>query len=378
MPGEDNLLDAVGRSFGISDNSGTQNDQTQDTSSQTNDAQTGNQSDNGDGAGDNNSGAQPSANADRQSQQNAQQQRDGQDNSKDPENRFFDKKKPDRGPNGELLDKDGNVIAATRRERVLAYNLNRAEHNERTVRKQLETARQELQQFADIRAMAQQHNYNAAMIADAIGVRAMFDRDPANAVREIIGRVLATTNLTMEQILGKDAVEGINGSLIRTTIDRQLGPVLQQAQQRQREEAVNRQAVEQLQQFIADHPFADTHGEAIDALVQSHGITPQKAYYELRSWAQANGLDFTQALGPQVDALQARNGGRQQQQQQQRPQHQQRDTRTPGGHRSAPNPGNGTGVEDRQAMNGRDYGASTPWKDIASDVFREINQSRRN
>jgi hypothetical protein len=267
--------------------------------------------------------------------------------------------KPRKGPKGELLDRNGQVVAATRREKQLAYNLNRAQYAANQSARQIKAMQQHLQAYQGIDQVMKQHNLSPTMAREALQLRAMAEANPILAVRDIIARVLAT-GATMEDILGHDAVPQINARVITNELDRRLGPVEQAAKQRQRHEQIQEQAQVQMEQFVQQHPHAETHGVEISNLVSSHGLTPERAYFELRSWVERRGLDFTSPLRPQIEAAMRRqqgSGGRRQS--------------TPGDTRGvAPNGGYTT---SNNANSRGDFRSNTPWRDIASAVFTELN-----
>lgn len=371
MAGGDSDLEAdVGRAFGIVDQ--TQGDQ--GTSDQGSD----DQGDQGEG------GAQPSADGQQDDAQQGQQQNaDGKKPGDQPDERdnyIFGGQKPQRDAKGALRDAKGNVIAETPRERQLAYNLNRTQHAATQYRLRAERVEQQMQQYAAIRDMQRQHNLQPQDVMEAVSFRARFNSDPVSALRDIVGRVLGTTNLTMEQIFGQDAVSAINGTAIQEAIRRAVGPTLNRFEQRDRQEQANVELQQRVADFVAQHPYAGVHGPQIDALVGAHQeLSPTAAYYEIRSFAERHGLDFTQPLGPQIEAKRAQNGqgarngqqrGQQQQQQQARP-------AAPGGFRPAANV-QGDNVQQRSQRNGRDFGVKEPWKDIAAAVFAEVSANQRN
>jgi hypothetical protein len=267
--------------------------------------------------------------------------------------------KPRKGPKGELLDRNGQIVATTRREKQLAYNLNRAQYAANQSTRQLRAMQQHLQAYQGLDQVMKQHNLSPQMAREALQLRAMAEQNPIMAIRDIIARVLAT-GATMEDILGNDAVPQINARVITNELDRRLGPVEQAARQRQRQEQIAETAQVQMEQFVQSHPYAETHGVEISNLVSSHGLTPERAYFELRSWVERRGLDFTSPLRPQLEAAMQRRqagGGRRQS--------------TPGDMRgAAPNGGYTTS----KSSNSRgDFRSNTPWRDIASAVFTELN-----
>jgi hypothetical protein len=271
--------------------------------------------------------------------------------------------KPKKGPKGELLDRNGQIVATTRREKQLAYNLNRAQYAANQASRQMRAMQQHLQAYQGLDQVMKQHNLSPTMAREALQLRAMAEQNPIMAIRDIIARVLAT-GATMEDILGNDAVPQINARVITNELDRRLGPVEQAARQRQRREQIAETAQVQMEQFVQQHPHAETHGVEISNLVSSHGLTPERAYFELRSWVERRGMDFTSPLKPQIEAAmqrQQRAGGGSSG----------RRASTPGDMRgAAPNGGYTT---SRNSDSRGDFRSNTPWRDIASAVFTELN-----
>lgn len=351
MPGEkDDLMDAVGNSFGIKDEAPQEQPQ-----------------DEGDNGGQLDT-PQPDQPLDDAGQQQPKEVETGSDRhtpQKDKgKDQLFDQK-PKKGPRGELLDKDGNVIASTRREKQLAYNLNRAQYAANQASRDLKRMQAHVQQYQQIDAQMKQHNLSPQMMLEAVQLRAMAEADPIKAVRDIVARVLAN-GVTMEQLFGADAVPEINARVITNELDRRLGPVEQKARQEQEAVQLNERAQEMMETFVNQHPHAETHGVEISNLVANHGLSPERAYFELRSWVERRGFDFSTPLKPQIEAAmkqqQRGNGG-------QRP----RPPSTPGDIRSAPH--GSVPTVNGDASRG-DFKSSTPWRDIAASVFTELNNKR--
>lgn len=264
--------------------------------------------------------------------------------------------KPKKGPKGELLGKDGQVVAATRREKQLAYNLNRAQYAANQASRQLRQMQGHFQQYQALDHVMKQHNLSPQQAGEALQLRAIAEKDPIGAVRDIVARVLST-GVTMEQLFGNDAVPAINARVITNELDRRLGPLEKQTQAVQRQQQIAETAQVQMEQFVQQHPHAETHGVEISNLVAQHGLTPERAYFELRSWVERRGFDFTSPLRPQIEQAvrqQQSNGGRRR--------------TTPGGMRGA------SGVPTQSTTNSRgDFKSNAPWKDIAAAVFTELN-----
>lgn len=355
---EKDLMDQVGDSFGIKDAPQEQPDAGTDGEGGQLDVQADPQQPQGTDAtgdaGQDRASQQPETGSDRHVPR-----KDAKDDQLFPD-------KPRKGPRGELLDRNGNIVATTRREKQLAYNLNRAQYAANQASRDLRKMQQHFQQYQAIDGLMKTNNISPQMAQEAIQLRAMAEKDPILAVRDIVARVLAT-GVTMEDIFGHDAVPQINARVITNELDRRLGPLEKQTQARAQEQQLNERAVEQAEQFIQTHPHADTHGNEISGLVSNHGLTPERAYFELRSWVERRGFDFSSPLKPQIEAAMRRK-------QQRGPQG------GAGGGRRPSTPGDMRGVQPQagvQLENGNnqrgDFRSNTPWRDIASAVFTELN-----
>lgn len=351
MPEEKDLMSQVGETFGIKDDAQQpQSDEGGDVGGQLEPQDVSNQP------------QQPQdARTDDGEQQETGSDRHQPRKQDDKEQLFTDK--PRKGPRGELLDRNGQVVATTRREKQLAYNLNRAQYAANQAGRQLRQMQTHMQHYQALDNVMKQHNLSPQMAQEALQLRALAEKDPITAVRDVVARVLAT-GITMEQLFGTDAVPNIDARIITNELDRRLGPVEQKARAEQQQQQLNDRAQEMMEKFVNDHPHAEVHGTEISGLVQNHGLSPERAYFELRSWVERRGFDFTSPLKPQIEAAMQRQqsgGGGQRRQQQ----------TTPGSMRGvAPN----GAVPTHNATNSRgDFRSNTPWRDIASAVFTELN-----
>lgn len=340
---EKNLMDAVGESFGIQD-------QQQPTEGQDGDTNAGSDQHVDTGASESD-GTQPAA-----QQPGQQQPAEGADG--DGKQQLFTEK-PKKGPRGELLDAKGNVIAGTRREKQLAFNLNRAQYAANLANREVRRLQEQVRSFSGVAQAIRQSNLSPQLVQEAIALRARAEAQPIETVREIVAKVLAS-GVTMEQIFGNDAVPAINARIVTNELDRRLGPLERREQQAARAQRIEQQAGEQLEDFLYQHEHAAVHGVEISRLVEDNGLTPEKAYYEIRSWAERRGLDFSQPLGPQLQAkarARGQNGGG-------------RQPSTPGGGgRSA----GGAAHTSRTSNQRGDFRSDAPWRDIAQAVFSEVN-----
>jgi hypothetical protein len=271
---------------------------------------------------------------------------------------------PQRDAQGRIIDKDGKVIAATRDERREMYNFNRLRIAADKISKHRDVLLQENQQLRSIKEMPGRLGLNLDQVSEAMEFRAKLDRDPVATVRDIVARVMAN-GYTMEQLFGADAPGYINSQIIKGELDAKLRPLNERLATEDREGRIRDSAQRAMNDFLEQHEYADLHGDAIAHIVGTNeGMTPEKAYYELRLWTQANGFDFSKDLHEQVVArLEAQqNGGGNQQQQPQR----RAAPSTPGGLRT-PN-----GVPQTSVRENAYAAPDASYRDIVAGAFREF------
>ena len=268
--------------------------------------------------------------------------------------------KPLRNEKGELVDKDGNVIAATRAEKREFFAQNRMRHALDKIDAENKTLKQQLQGLQQLQQLPTRLGLQTEQVVEAMQFRAQLESDPINAVREIVARVLQS-GYTMDQLFGEGAPAAINAKIISDQLDTRLKPITDRFAASEREQRITEAAEKDLNDFVDTHPYADIHGEQIARMVQQYDLTPEKAYYELRVAVLEKGLDFSKPLGPQVEA------GRSTQTRQPAPVQQRS---TPGGPRSvAPN---GT---DSVATRQQTFAPDTPFKDIVAAAFRATSNN---
>lgn len=121
----------------------------------------------------------------------------------------------------------------------------------------------------------------------------------------------------MTDLLGGEVGDSLEMRAMQRMLDERLAPITRAEQASQQQTQAQQAGVAAYNRFINDNEFADVHANDIVQLMQREGVNPQTAYNRIYRFAVANGLDFSQPLGPQVQARQQQMRSSQQQQQQQ-------------------------------------------------------------
>ena len=206
---------------------------------------------------------------------------------------------------GDLVNAAGEVVATRGAERRVYERSNKVQQeNAELTRKMGEMQHT----FDDQNSFANQPGKLGLSSDEAgIGMQLMqqLKTDPVAAARQIL-QTAVSKGYNIQDIIGTahGQQSPVNMGAIEQMISEKLAPITQ------REEAarVEQQRVEQVErgkrEFISTHEYSDIHLEPITNLLQNNpNMSPDQAYYEVKTYAMGNNLDFTQPLGPQVQAL---------------------------------------------------------------------------
>jgi hypothetical protein len=186
-----------------------------------------------------------------------------------------------------------------------------------------------------------------------VQIIAAWNKDPLTVCRDMVARTMSR-GFNATDILGNDAGNSIEMSALRNLVNEVTGPQRERDQQI-RVETENRQNAERnYNAFMARYPMAAAHTGAIATLMRQNGATATEAYHELRYFALENGLDFTQPLGPQMEARQRA------------PQQPQREPT----YRAPMVNGSGGGRRDHLTSEPQLADANSSWSDILDSVMR--------
>lgn len=210
---------------------------------------------------------------------------------------------------GNLVDGDGKVIASAGADR------RQYERNQRQVMHitNLERELTELRDASDtqgaLNGAPQVLGLDARETEMGLQAIASFKKDPVATARWMLQETMRL-GYNLKQIVGEDADGQVAGgsmdlNAIKSMIADQVGPLLQDRNAQQQATNANQSAQREYSTFVAKHEFAELHQSVIANMLNSKTAgSPEAAYWQLREYATKNQLDFTQPLGPQMQAKQ--------------------------------------------------------------------------
>lgn len=261
--------------------------------------------------------------------QQRQQRNDRQDDDDDQQLPLFQdpkqKKKPEqqqekprRDKDGNLVDKDGKVIANRGAERRLHVQAERL----RTVNTDLQNRVQELtQQVAANKAFNGLPERlgigDPQILQEGLGIVALFNKDAKAGARKVIELALAR-GVDLKELVDDEFVANVSTRSIETMLNDRLGPIEQQNKNQRAQEEEVRNAEMATNRFLAEYPEGEIHAEDIasimaedrkNALAAGRTFDPfvsaEKALLRIQNFAISNGLDPEQPIAPQIEAIKA-------------------------------------------------------------------------
>lgn len=236
---------------------------------------------------------------------------------------------------GNILNEQGAIIARAGNERRLFEKARALDSRLQVASREVETHRSQVEklthQLADTKLLNGQPAAMGLSMEEAYtGLRLvqMYKGDPGQFFKYVVDQMTKAGHDVAK--FGQAAGAAVNPSpeavqaLIRQTIASELGPLKQNTQQQQQDRAADDAAMKEALEFFDNFPDAQIHEDVLARLIESDPrLSPEAAYWKLKSICAEQDFDFSQPLRPQFEARSAQ-GSQQQQRQQQQPRTQQR------------------------------------------------------
>lgn len=128
---------------------------------------------------------------------------------------------------------------------------------------------------------------------------AAFKKSPADYIRNLI-QVARSNNVDLSALNVPN--QGMDAQVLTSVLDARLKPIMDRFQAQEQQVQLENQAQSQVQQFYNQYPDAPFHQNEIAVLMNQMGLSAERAYWELKTWAMQNGLDWRQNLTQQWTA----------------------------------------------------------------------------
>lgn len=224
---------------------------------------------------------------------------------------------------GNIVDKDGKIVAQAGFAARIHNKAQRLEQRNAEMETSLTQLRSQLSDYKVLSSAAQAKGLTSDDMAVAFDFAGRIKSgDALGVAKEVVAMAVAAGH-NVTEILGKDVGDSIDMRGIRAMIDERLGPLAEKNKVDTQATELDARVRAAYNKFVDENEFADVHADDIAFMIKEvPGTSPQQAYNTMVRFAHANGLDFAQPFGPQLEAkaiADKNNGGNNNQQRQDKP-----------------------------------------------------------
>jgi hypothetical protein len=219
---------------------------------------------------------------------------------------------PGKTPSGpqDLVDAQGNVIATGGKERRFYETAQREKARADTATKEIETLQAQIEAINNAGTLGTQYNLTPEEVTTGAQIVAAYKNNPIETIQYMLTQAQASGH-NIDAIGGG----GMDMSAVKQMLDTALQPLVTEHNDRVDTQAANNRAQEVYNEFSSKYPDAAPHENSIARLLQQEStLSPEAAYFKLRSYYHERGLDWTKSLetlqaeqkaGPSVNTQQA-------------------------------------------------------------------------
>tara|TARA_R110000824_G_scaffold114740_3_gene265449 strand:- start:806 stop:1774 length:969 start_codon:yes stop_codon:yes gene_type:complete len=201
------------------------------------------------------------------------------------------RQRPTSGPQ-DLVDGQGNVIAAGGKERRFYETAQREKQRADSVSRELNTLKSQMDAINNAGTVGTQYGLSPDEVTTGAQLIAAYKNDPVEAIQYM---------LTQAQSNGYN-VDGITSGgtdmqAVKQMLDNALAPILGEHQERADTQAANDRALEIYNEFNSKYPDSAVHEDSLTRLLQQDpNLSVEAAYFKLQSYYAQRGLDWTKSL----------------------------------------------------------------------------------
>lgn len=219
-----------------------------------------------------------------------------------------------RDAEGNIVDRDGNIVAAAgaeRRhfERQALENINRVTTLANQLRDENTQLKQQIQNLQGLGATATQMGLSDDDASQAMRLYVSLRTDPVKVAQNLL------TNLKAAGHNIEGLSPGIDAAALAQMIDEKLKPLTSRYEEADRNTEIEQQGKREAQEFFTQYPDAQVHEQAIANVMMANldrtgkPMSPTEAWFQVYKYAVDNKFDLKQPLAPQIEAR--RSGGTQ-------------------------------------------------------------------
>jgi|TARA_R110000823_G_scaffold188361_1_gene320395 hypothetical protein len=196
-----------------------------------------------------------------------------------------------RGPQ-DLVDANGNVIAAGGKERRFYETAQREKQRADQVSNELNVVKSQMEAVNNAGTVGTQYGLSPEEVTTGAQLIAAYKNNPVEAIQYM---------LTQAQSNGHN-VDGITSGgtdmqAVKQMLDNALAPILGEQQERVDSQEAQDRAETIYNEFNSKYPDSAVHEDSLTRLLQQEpSLNVEAAYYKLQSYYASRGLDWTKSL----------------------------------------------------------------------------------
>lgn len=213
----------------------------------------------------------------------------------------------------DLVGADGKVIAKGGAERRFYEEAQKWRGEASKFKSELDKLTPQLNALKEANTLGTKYNLEPAEMVTAAQLLNAYKSDAKATIKFLLTKAEAA-GIDVSDLTGGGG--GVSTAAIAEMIEAKFKPLLQEREEKTRNQEIERQAAEQHDQFLQAHPDAAVHtNEIAQLLVKYPTLDPEAAYWRLKSFFHEKGLDFSKSLSTIETEYRAQNGGKGQTQQ---------------------------------------------------------------
>ncbi len=204
----------------------------------------------------------------------------------------------------DLKDKDGNIVATGGKERRFYETAQRERIRADGLTKEVTELKSQMEAINNAGTVGTQYSLTPEEVITGAQLIAAYKKNPVETIQYMLTQAQAQGH-NVEAISGG----GMDMAAVKQLFDTSLKPLLEARSEEVDTQAVNAKALEIYNDFTAQHPDAAIHENSLARLLkQEPSLSPEAAYWKLRSYYNERSLDWTKSLEQLQQAQVAKPG----------------------------------------------------------------------
>ena len=192
----------------------------------------------------------------------------------------------------DLVDAQGNIIATGGKERRFYETAQREKARADTATKEVSTLQAQIEAINNAGTLGTQYSLTPEEVTTGAQLIAAYKSNPVETIQYMLTQAQASGH-NIDAIGGG----GLDMQAVKQMLDTALQPLVAEQNERVDTQEANDRALEVYNEFSAKHPDAAVHENSLARLLQQEPtLSPEAAYFKLRSYYLERNLDWTKSL----------------------------------------------------------------------------------